>query len=841
MSDKPQLQAAEQALDSVNSASALSRTLYISFIALTGYITVNLLSTDDMQILRYTPLRLPLLGVDIELKGFYALVPWLYVVVLVNMLLVFSLLARKLHHFEALLTPLSYPDRLAFRKRLHVFGLAQVVSGKNKGLLGLMLNATLWITTSLVPVALLLWIQLRFLPAQEQGVIWSQRCAVLIGAALVFYFWHRIMRERRRALMPKNWKPRLQRRLPLGSWVLLGFSLFSIWISIFVAMAPLGQWERMLNSTWLNQDCPNNLKPHHWKTAAELDIDSDEYKKTKTEFDRAMQVALEEIKSSDRKDNLLAKVIAWLPFDISDEAKYRCTFDSSHWLSDSKFALFPRQLRETESRVIVENTPSAEQINQAEKWKLQALTKDEQNKLLDHFVGINLNRRSLRFAHLNSSVMFKTQLLGSQLQGADLSEALLQGADLGEASLQRADLSSASLQKTLIYNVSAQGANFDYASLQGAYLSETRLQRAYLHNASLQEADLGEAQLQGADLREAQLQGAFLYNASLQGADLSAAWLQGADLREASLQGADLSEALLQGADLREALLQGADLREALLLGANLSEASLQGANLSEASLQGADLSGASLQGADLHYANSLGTSFRYVGLHDTILTGIDLSLSDWTGAHYEPMETSERDALITNAVEINNFLSRKEVRISFWIDRIRNLSTIEQPIFIFGKLKTTGDCIKNKNELSILPCGTSIESAHVDQPSIRFLHRKHWSAEMTSLICKDIFPLSVLGGIRFDVEGVFNTARTFDYDDDLYTLELFSAMVDRLVTKKACQNSEAISTWLSKNHSGFLTVTRNSETKTATIEQAWMHYQNWQKERIQQSKKSDQ
>ena len=187
MSHKIQLQIAEESLASVNSASTLSRALYIGFIALTGYITVNLLSTNDMQILRYAPLRLPLLGVDIHLKGFYALAPWLYVVVLVNMLLAFSLLARKLHHFEALLTPLAYPDRVAFRKRLHVFSLTQVVSGKNTGLLGLMINTILWTTTSLVPVGLLLWIQLRFLPAQEQAIIWSQRGAVLVGAALTFY------------------------------------------------------------------------------------------------------------------------------------------------------------------------------------------------------------------------------------------------------------------------------------------------------------------------------------------------------------------------------------------------------------------------------------------------------------------------------------------------------------------------------------------------------------------------------------------------------------------------------------------------------------------------------
>jgi hypothetical protein len=86
------------------------------------------------------------------------------------------------------------------------------------------------------------------------------------------------------------------------------------------------------------------------------------------------------------------------------------------------------------------------------------------------------------------------------------------------------------------------------ADLRGADLCG-----ANMYRADLRGADLCGANLRGADLCGADLCGANMYRADLRGADLCGANLRWANLRGANLCGADLREANLRGADLRGA------------------------------------------------------------------------------------------------------------------------------------------------------------------------------------------------------------------------------------------------------------------------------------------------
>ena len=87
-------------LDSINSSSSVSRTLYTAFIALTGYIVISISSTTDMQIFEQSLLKLPLLNVDISLDGFYLFTPWIYLLIHANVLLVFTIISEKNLHFS---------------------------------------------------------------------------------------------------------------------------------------------------------------------------------------------------------------------------------------------------------------------------------------------------------------------------------------------------------------------------------------------------------------------------------------------------------------------------------------------------------------------------------------------------------------------------------------------------------------------------------------------------------------------------------------------------------------------------------------------------------------------
>jgi uncharacterized protein YjbI with pentapeptide repeats/ABC-type sugar transport system substrate-binding protein len=138
---------------------------------------------------------------------------------------------------------------------------------------------------------------------------------------------------------------------------------------------------------------------------------------------------------------------------------------------------------------------------------------------------------------------------------------------------------------------------------QGAVLLGADLAGAHLENALLPAADLRRVVFAGAHLSSADLAAARLENADLGGADLFRADLRGARLSGADLRNADLSNADLQGADLTKARLQGARLVGADLRGASLRYAQLQRANLSRADLRRADLFAADLSGAWLRKA----------------------------------------------------------------------------------------------------------------------------------------------------------------------------------------------------------------------------------------------
>ena len=242
--------------------------------------------------------------------------------------------------------------------------------------------------------------------------------------------------------------------------------------------------------------------------------------------------------------------------------------------------------------------------------------------------GATLSQARLKKANLIEAQLQEANLMEAQLQEAILSKAQLQGTNLLEAQLQRANLMAVQLQGADLRYAQLQGTSFFRARLQGADLSKAQLQGAHLVYAQLQKADLRQAQLQGADLAAARLQGADLSKAQLQGADLGLAQLQGAKLlatrlqeavlEQAQLQGAKLSNAQLQGADLLGAQLQGTILSKAQLQGAILWGAQLQGAKLSEAQLQGASLTDAQLQGANLFMAQLQGAN-----LMETQLQGV--------------------------------------------------------------------------------------------------------------------------------------------------------------------------------------------------------------------------
>jgi Pentapeptide repeats (8 copies) len=104
-------------------------------------------------------------------------------------------------------------------------------------------------------------------------------------------------------------------------------------------------------------------------------------------------------------------------------------------------------------------------------------------------------------------------------------------------------------QRNRTYERADQRLDLSGTNLRGAQLTEARLEGAILHKADLDRALLWKADLKGAILVEAHLKGAMLLGANLEGAALWKADLEGAVLWKADLKRANLAEA-----DLKEAV-----------------------------------------------------------------------------------------------------------------------------------------------------------------------------------------------------------------------------------------------------------------------------------------------
>ncbi|WP_081508026.1 pentapeptide repeat-containing protein [Roseovarius mucosus] len=144
-------------------------------------------------------------------------------------------------------------------------------------------------------------------------------------------------------------------------------------------------------------------------------------------------------------------------------------------------------------------------------------------------------------------------LVGTRIEGANLSEARMEGADLNAARMEGANLSRARME----------GADLSAARIEGANLFRTRMGNANLFWAQMEGASLFWARMEGASLSGARMEGAYLSGARMEGAYLSGARMEGTFLTEARMEGASLFRARMDSfTSLMAATFQGAAMRD---------------------------------------------------------------------------------------------------------------------------------------------------------------------------------------------------------------------------------------------------------------------------------------
>ncbi|HUB64027.1 MAG TPA: hypothetical protein VL996_06190, partial [Methylocella sp.] len=191
----PDTKEAEALASALNRSAERVQTLWFSFLTFMVYLAIAAGTTTHRMLFLEEPLNLPVLNIKLPLLGFYILTPVIFVVFHFYMLLNLVLLARTAKSFEDSLVR-AFPDdgeaRENFRMRIENTLFVQLLVGgrlEREGINAKLLSLMALITLAAAPVALLLLIQIKFLPYHSEWITWLHRGLLAIDLALVWTLW----------------------------------------------------------------------------------------------------------------------------------------------------------------------------------------------------------------------------------------------------------------------------------------------------------------------------------------------------------------------------------------------------------------------------------------------------------------------------------------------------------------------------------------------------------------------------------------------------------------------------------------------------------------------------
>ncbi len=494
-------------LEAVNRSSDQAHTGWLIFLAIMTYLMVAVAGVTHEAILLETPVQLPILQVNIQLKQFFQFAPVVLVLFHLGILAQLVLLAKKTLEFDHAIRLLETTSKRThpLRLELHNFFFVQAIAGPHRSfIMSGFLHIMLWLTIVILPVVLLLYMQVSFLPYHNETITWINRIALVFDITMLLLIGVFLMRAE--TSFPRAFW-RITVAHPLVSFVTALVLALVAYLSFFAATVPgksLDRYSREFMAMWgVDLGSPTHQSGFALPFVAQ------------------------------RSDGTL-------------------------------FGVFSRNLNVTDADLVHDNDiRTGEKTISLRGRDLRYAKLDRTDLRGADLTDANLNGASLAGADLRQAWMgcaeLDVLLLYNDRKAAKCPTAA------------SADFTRAKLEGARMSGINISGSKFDGANLQGAQLENATLIGASFKNAELQKASMtGGVQAQGTNFLNASLQGADMNGAQLQFADFSGADMQGSVLDFANFQGALLSDADLEGASLRRAKLQGANLAGAKIDGADL-------------------------------------------------------------------------------------------------------------------------------------------------------------------------------------------------------------------------------------------------------------------------------
>jgi uncharacterized protein YjbI with pentapeptide repeats len=491
-------------MEAVNDTSDDARTGWFIFLGLMTYLLVAVAGISHKELLLAKDVPLPIIQVTVDLQRFFLFAPIVLCFLHFGILIQHAMLARKVLEFDTALKALEPTDvaRHPLRLELHSYIFTQALAGPQRSpLMGFFLHAQAWLTLVVLPLLLLLYIQVSFLPYHDVEITFAHRLTLLLDILILLAigcfltridtsFWHAL------------WRTIVHHPVmfAITTLTLAAIAMFAL----FIATVPGEALDRV---------APQLTPSTRSSIARLMPFTRDALSDSVFGFRRNLVV-----KDTDLVDDK-SVTAGQVSISLRNRDLRNAKFDRSdlHQADFTGAILDGASLMGADLRGAQFSCPDINELN---------LTGNRLEAQCASLRGANLTRVRAAGAKFNGADLTGANLEAASLEDAELSFAAMKGANFATAHLERADITG---------GVALQGANFLLAQLQGADFSGGNLHGVDLSSAGLQGALFTNAKLYGANLREAELEGADLTRARLAGADLGGAKLFGADLRGAAV------------------------------------------------------------------------------------------------------------------------------------------------------------------------------------------------------------------------------------------------------------------------------------------------------------------
>ncbi len=497
-------------LEAVNHSSDTAHTGWLIFLAIMTYLMIAVAGVTHTDLLLETPVELPILQVKIQLTQFFQFATVILVLMHLGLVSQLVLLAKETLEFDHAVRLLESTDQRTHPLRLELnnFFFVQAIAGPQRSMvMSAFLHGMSWLTLVVLPVVLLLYVQVVFLPYHDVNITWTHRCALLVDIAMLIAIGVFLMRAetsfvgaflRTTSAHPYSF---------VATTIVLALvALFSF----FVATIPGEALDRFTKSV-AGSDAGRNSAQAGGFSFPFMTASADGslfgvFRRNIVVTDTDL-VADKDLTSGEPSLSLRNRDLRYAKLDRSD----------LHQADLTGADLDDASLAGTDLRGAWMTCADVNEL---------LLSEDRTKARCTQARRANLARAQMDDAHMSGIDLSAAKLNDARLEQADLAYSLLSGADFSSAKLDKADMTG---------GISAQGAQFLIASLQGADLTGAQLQGSDFSSASLQGALFNYAHLQGTILKDAQLDAASFHQAHLQGADMTGASVPATDFRGANI------------------------------------------------------------------------------------------------------------------------------------------------------------------------------------------------------------------------------------------------------------------------------------------------------------------